>query len=153
MASVSPHPDVAHRVNILCAAGYAPATANELATTPVGAFGVALLEAGYSRPNAIEISASCPWEQVQAGAAGARAYADMFALCNMAGLREKAMGFFRDGTTRPQAQSILCRILADASDALVTDSTRLVDDGLWESGGGRPVATVLALWKKWKGLQ
>lgn len=149
MASVSLPSDVAHRVSILCNAGYAPAAAKELATTQVGAFGAALLEAGYPRQAAVEIVLSAPIEHVRAGAEGTRSYADMYALCKIAGLPAMAMNFYRSGTTRAEAQSILCRALADASDALVTDSQPALEN----IRHGHPEATPKAIWRRRKGLQ
>ena len=149
MASVSMSPDVARRASILCNAGYAPADAADLATTPVGAFGAALLDAGYARRDAVEITLACPLDRVMEGAPGANGYADMFALCNVAGLPDMAMEFFRANTTRPQAQSILARALADASDALVTDSQPLLENIRHD----RQETTVQAIWRRRKGQQ
>lgn len=150
MASAYLPPDVAHRVNVLCNAGYAPAAAADLATTPVGAFGAALIEAGYARRDAVEITLACPLDRVMEGAPGAKGYADMFALCNVAGLPDMAMGFFRAGTTRPQAQSALARTLADASDALVTDSQPTLET-LESIRHGQQATTAQAIWRRRKG--
>ena len=149
MASVSLSPDVARRASILCNAGYAPADAADLATTPVGAFGAALLDAGYARRDAVEITLACPLDRVMEGAPGAKGYIAMMALCSVAKMPEMAMDFARAGTAYTEAQSILARALADASDALVTDSQPLLENIRHD----RQETTVQAIWRRRKGQQ